>query len=216
MNGNEELLDFLEKLASLIAETFGNNCEVVISDLGRPESAIMAIFNNHVTGRSVGDPLTSQALERIRNSADDYYINYEDSKSGKLLKTSTISAKLGDLNIAFCINYDCSHLETVRHSLEDFLSMQRDSDMNGDTNNDVPAGVPVVQKAVMEAIKLVRKSVRLMNKKDRLQVISYLEEHGILQMQKSVQTVARYLGISRYTVYNYLNELRAEREHRQE
>lgn len=32
-----------------------------------------------------------------------------------------------------------------------------------------------------------------------------------MQIQKSVQAVAQYLGISRYTVYNYLNELHAEK-----
>jgi predicted transcriptional regulator YheO len=51
-----------------------------------------------------------------------------------------------------------------------------------------------------------------MNKKERLEVISYLEKRGILKIQKSVQTIARYLGISRYTVYNYLNELPTEKD----
>jgi predicted transcriptional regulator YheO len=51
-----------------------------------------------------------------------------------------------------------------------------------------------------------------MNKKERLEVISYLEKRGILKIQKSVQTIARCLGISRYTVYNYLNELRTEKD----
>jgi predicted transcriptional regulator YheO len=205
---NNEFLDFLEKLASLIAETFGNNCEVVISDIDHPQSSILAIFNNHVTGRNIGDPLTPQALERVRNSADGYYINYQDSKGGKLIKTSTLSASIEGRNIAFCINYDCSNLEPLHRSLEDFLTMQHDTDVNANT----PRGVPVIQEVVKKAIKLVHKPVRLMTKKDRLQVIFYLEEHGILQMQKSIQTVAHYLGISRYTVYNYLNELHAEKE----
>jgi predicted transcriptional regulator YheO len=204
--GNE-FLDFLEKLASLIAETFGDNCEVVISDLDRPESAILAIFNNHVTNRRVGDPLIPQAWKRVQSSADDYYINFEDFKGGKLLKTSTLSAHIGGRHIAFCINYDYTHLDSLRHSLNEFLTMQRDSDLLGDGNY-----APVIDEAVREAIRLTRKPVSLMNKKDRLQVISYLEEHGILKLQKSVQAIAQYLGISRYTVYNYLNELRAGRK----
>jgi len=131
MEMKNEFLDFLEKLASLIAETFGNNCEVVISDLDRPESAILAIFNNHVTNRKVGDPLIPQALKRVQNSADDYYINFEDFKGGKLLKTSTLSAHIGGRHIAFCINYDYTHLDSLRQSLDEFLTMQRDSDLRG-------------------------------------------------------------------------------------
>jgi predicted transcriptional regulator YheO len=202
-----EFMDFLEKLASLIAETFGSNCEVVISDLDRPESSVLAIFNSHVTGRKVGDPLIPSALERVRQSADGYYINREEGRGDKLLKTSTLSARIGGRNIAFCINYDCSYLEDFKQSLDEFLSMQRDRDLTGD---DAPYAQPIVE-VLKEAIKLVQKPVRLMNKKDRIGVISYLEKRGFLKIQKSVQTIARYLGISRYTVYNYLNELKTEK-----
>ncbi|MDR3331602.1 MAG: helix-turn-helix transcriptional regulator [Synergistaceae bacterium] len=208
MKDNAVFLDFLKKLASMIAEMFGNHCEVVISDQDHPESAILAIFNNQVTNRNVGDPLGVKALERVKNSADGYYINYQDSKGGKVLKTSTISAAIGGRNIAFCINYDCVDLEKIKCSLDSFLAMRKDSDISG-----AGAGnyAPVVKDVIREAIGLVQKPVQLMNKKDRLQVISYLEERGILNMQRSVQAVARYLGISRCTVYNYLNELKAER-----
>jgi predicted transcriptional regulator YheO len=97
-------------------------------------------------------------------------------------------------------------LEAHKHFLDEFLSMQSDGDMD----EDFPYSQQIEQ-VVREAIKLVHKPVRFMNKKERLEVISYLEKRGILKIQKSVQTIARYLGISRYTVYNYLNELRTEK-----
>ena len=71
---------------------------------------------------------------------------------------------------------------------------------------------PIIEDALRECIQLVGKPVRLMTKKDRLQVLSYLESKGIMKMQKSVQAVAQYLGISRYTVYNYMNELNENKE----
>lgn len=205
---NEEFYSFLEKMASLIAETFGSSCEVTISDLSQPNSTIMAIFNNHITGRNVGDPLIPQALERESNDADEFYINYQDYKNGRKLKTSTIRFEHDDLHLAFCINYDCSNLEVLHNSLTEFLAMQTD-DIN---ENERGGYVPIIEDAVREAIKNVGKPVRLMNKRDRLKVLQYLASHGIMQMQKSVQTVALLLGISRYTVYNYLNELNEERE----
>lgn len=206
MISNEEFYDFLKKMASLIAETFGNNCEVVISDLNRPESTILEIFNNHVTGRNVGDPLIPQAQERVRNSADGYYINYQDAKDGKTLKTSTITFENNDLNIAFCINYDCADFERLNYFLNSFLTMQTDDI----SVNSTGSYAPIIEEAVREGIAMVGKPVRLMNKKDRLQVIEYLESRGIMKMQKSVQAVAQYLGISRYTVYNYINELNSD------
>lgn len=207
MIGNDDFYDFLEKMASLIADTFGNKCEVVISDLDKPESTILSIFNNHVTGREVGDPLIPQALERVRNCADGYYINHRDIKAGKVLKTSTITFDKGGLNLAFCINYDCTDLARLHGELSGFLAAQLDSAPCGTSGS----YAPIIEEAVREGIALVGKPVHLMNKKDRLLVIEYLEGRGIMQIQKSVQAVAHYLGISRYTVYNYLNELNAGR-----
>jgi predicted transcriptional regulator YheO len=208
MISKEEFFDFLKKMASLIADTFGNSCEVAISDLNSPESTIIEIINNHVTGRSVGDPLVPQALERIRNSADGYYINYRDSKSGKALKTSTVTFENKDLNVAFCINYDCADFEKLNFFLSNFLAMQTEDSSISITGS----YAPVIEDAVREGIAVVGKPVRFMNKKDRLQVIEYIESRGVLKMQKGVQAVAQYLGISRYTVYNYLNELNENKE----
>lgn len=40
-----------------------------------------------------------------------------------------------------------------------------------------------------------------------MEIVSKLNTQGIFRFQKSVTTVARRLGISRYTIYNYLNEI---------
>ena len=202
MISNNDFYDFLEKLGSLVAETFGNDCEVAISDLNNPESSILAIFNNHVTGRNVGDPLIPQALDRIKHCADGYYINYHDTKAGKTVKTSTLHFERNGLNLAFCINYDCATLEKFHYSLSNFLAAQHE-----DSLNENGSYAPIIEDAMKEAIANCGKPVRLMNKKDRIQVLSYLDSRGILKMQKSIQTIAQYLGISRYSVYNYLKEL---------
>lgn len=73
----EEFLNMLKDLGSAITATFGNFCEVAISDVDNPDSAILYIFNGHVTGREVGDPLVGPDLERVAMSADGYYINYQ-------------------------------------------------------------------------------------------------------------------------------------------
>ncbi len=40
---------------------------------------------------------------------------------------------------------------------------------------------------------------------DKQQAVRLLEERGAFTLRKSVETVARSLGVSRFTVYNYLN-----------
>ncbi|MER7014402.1 helix-turn-helix domain-containing protein [Saccharopolyspora sp. NPDC000359] len=41
--------------------------------------------------------------------------------------------------------------------------------------------------------------------------VRLLEERGAFTMRKSVETVAKALGVSRFTVYNYLNREQADR-----
>lgn len=197
----EEFLNMLKDLGSAIASTFGNFCEVAISDVDNPEHAILYIFNGHVTGREVGDPLDAADLERVAMSADGYYINYQ--KKGKKcdLKASTVTFDAFGRKIAFCINCDTTYFKLMEHVISGFLDV-------GDLSEEPEKGVaPSMEDIIREAIKASGKPVNLMNKGDRLELIKNLEKQGILNMQKSISTIAKMIGVSRYTVYNYLNEL---------
>ena len=52
---NREILEHYVKSGEIIAEMFAPYLEVIIHDLQTPEHSIIAIFNNHVTGRKIGD-----------------------------------------------------------------------------------------------------------------------------------------------------------------
>ena len=46
----------------------------------------------------------------------------------------------------------------------------------------------------------------MLTKEDKVAVVRYLDEKGAFLIKKSAEKVADFLGISRFTVYNYLNE----------
>lgn len=46
---------------------------------------------------------------------------------------------------------------------------------------------------------------------EKQRAVRLLEERGAFTMRKSVETVAKALGVSRFTVYNYLNREQANR-----
>ena len=50
----EEAFSMLDRMAKGIAEMFGSNCETVINDLADPLHPVLAIYNGHVSGRTVG------------------------------------------------------------------------------------------------------------------------------------------------------------------
>jgi len=43
---------------------------------------------------------------------------------------------------------------------------------------------------------------------DKQQAVRMLEERGAFEMRRSAETVAEALGVTRFTVYNYLNRAR--------
>ena len=57
------------------------------------------------------------------------------------------------------------------------------------------------------AVLRVGKPAREMNKADRLRVIEYLSSMDAFSYRRAVPYVASHLGVSRYTVYKYLDEV---------
>ena len=52
--------------------------------------------------------------------------------------------------------------------------------------------------------------VDLMKKSDRIELVRQLQDKGAFHIQRSVPYVAERLGITKFTVYNYLNEINNE------
>lgn len=55
------------------------------------------------------------------------------------------------------------------------------------------------------------KPVDALSKADRLKIVAMMDQKNAFSYRKSVPFAARRLGVSRYTVYKYLDEL-AQRE----
>jgi predicted transcriptional regulator YheO len=51
-----------------------------------------------------------------------------------------------------------------------------------------------------------------LGRKEKQNVVRVLEERGAFALRHGVETVASALGVSRFTVYNYLNRENAERD----
>jgi uncharacterized protein YqgV (UPF0045/DUF77 family) len=66
-----------------------------------------------------------------------------------------------------------------------------------------------VDRALAELITLaevqVGKPLGEMSRAEKQQVVRFLDERGAFALRKSVETVADALGVSRFTVYNYLD-----------
>jgi predicted transcriptional regulator YheO len=49
-----------------------------------------------------------------------------------------------------------------------------------------------------------------MSKQEKIQFVELLESHGAFLLKGAVEYVAKSLGVTKYTIYNYLKEVRMD------
>lgn len=208
-------LKTLENIVKAIAAQFGNNCEVVLHDFSEGyDKSISRIENGHVTGRQVGSSITNMGLEKI-NSEDKEMLqnqggihNYTTmTKEGRTLRSSSAMIHDSDGNIigSLCINFDMTDYIHAANMLKQFSEPQSNKIENEVFVNDVNE---LLDTSLKECIEYVGKPIALMSKDDKIKAISYLDKKGVFLITKSGNRVCELFGMSKYTLYNYLDEVR--------
>lgn len=208
-------LDTLKQLVSEFAKAIGPSCEVVLHDLQNLDSSCVAISGD-VTRRRVGVPMTDLGLRLLkRGDHASNLINYSStSSSGKPLRSSTfIIRNSKGKPIAFvCINFDLSTLSILRDVINSSFPTDLppgDVALTQDTREIFPRDVQeILKSSVADVLKKFDKPISIMKKPDKLKVVELLDEAGIFAIRNSHNYVAALLNTSRYTIYNYLNEIR--------
>lgn len=205
-------LTVLKQIARDLAAQFGPDCEIVIHDLKTkdPEHSIVHIENGHVSNRHVGDGPSSAVFDVIRkkNKKDT---NLEDhagylmkTSDGKILKCSTsyIRDDDGSLHYVFGINYDITRLTMIESALHSLITPVNKEEKPREITHNVN---DLLDHLIEESVALVGKPVALMNKEDKVTAIQFLNDSGAFLITKSGDKVANYFGISKYTLYSYID-----------
>lgn len=214
---NEEL-EFLTSLIKGMAKHFGEHCETVLLDVSNYEEygsgLIIAIENGHITGRKVGDTGTNLGLEILRgtdNEGDKH--NYmTQTKDGRMLRSTTMYIRNSEgLPIGcICINLDITDLVMAENTIKDFA---RKNDTKTDVKEVFVNNVnDVLDIIIQEALDHVGKPVAKMNKEDKKKGIKYLDRKGALLIKKSGDQICSNFNMSKYTLYNYLDEMKREED----
>ncbi len=201
-------LELLRQVAAGIAAQFGSNCEVAIHDLSRdPDRSIVFIANGHISGRKVGDGASNVVMEQLRTQdpePKDHLCYLTKTPDGKILKSSTvyIRDRKGKVSAILAINYDISRLIIMEEALRDLVS----------TGEEVPAEPEritnvsdLLDELIQQSVALVGKPAAVMNKEDKVKAIQFLSQNGAFLITKSGDKVAKYFGISKYTLYSYID-----------
>ncbi len=206
---NEAQLSFLQRLAKGIAAQFGEDCEVVVHDFDEQHSdhTVVAIENGHVTHRALGDGPSRAVLQALSHGGEelsDHLCYLTRTKDGRILKSSTIYIRdeKGKVVGIFAINYDITNLLMVENAIKPLIASQqseREPERIVQNVNDL------LDELIEQSVQLVGKPVALMNKEDKVKAIQFLNNTGAFLITKSGDKVSKFFGISKYTLYNYID-----------
>lgn len=208
---NAFMLQFLFRLAKALAAQFGPNCEIVIHDLqsNDPDSSIVAIENGHVSGRKVGDGPSHVVLEALNSGnlpQDDRLCYLTKTHDGKTLKSTTIYIRDENKEAIgiFSINYDITLMLAMEDALRQFTATAPGPE---DAPEPIAQNVSdLLDELIEQSVKRVGKPVALMSKEDKVKAIRFLNDTGAFLITKSGGKVCKYFGISKYTLYSYIEE----------
>ncbi|MGD6895512.1 helix-turn-helix transcriptional regulator [Bacillus infantis] len=207
------VFDLASRTADMLVAMFGKRCEVAVHDFSSLKNSLVYIAGD-LTGRQIGSPITDLVLNELAKKKDkvDDIPNYRtQTKKGAILKSSTIFLRDGENHVvgALCINYDISLFMQFGGEIEDFISIH-----SGETKeeNFYSSVQDVIHGMVEQVLNGLKKSPSIMQLEEKVECVRQLEEKGAFLIKGATDYVANVLGVSKFTVYNYLQKIRTESE----
>ena len=215
MNGKN--LEFVKKLARSITSVFGDRCEVAIHDFSDLKRSLVHIEGS-ISKRKLGAPVPDthyRLLKEFGDDAPDKFGYKSTTDDGKILKCSTtmIRDDEGRIEGCFCINFNVTDFAFLATAFNDFTFLPDKTANNGTVNgtrqNDIPGTfAESMESAIDFAIVEHGKIPSMMDKRDKLETMQKLDQDGVFMIKGSVDYMAKVFGASKYTIYNYLKQIR--------
>lgn len=206
-------IDTLKTLMKMLAVQFGPTTELVLHDLTNGyESTIIAIENNSVTGRNVGDCGSNLGLEILRSGetpGDQDCFGYTTAlKDGRILRSSSMyfHDESGKVIGSLCVNTDITELQRMDKYIAPLLPKEDAKEVEELFAHNVSELLDFYIQKCDEL--LAHKTAEQMSKEDKLTAIKYLESKGVFLITKAGSKICKYLKISKGTLYSYLDTVR--------
>jgi predicted transcriptional regulator YheO len=214
-----DIMDIASRMVDFLGKACGETCEIVLQDLRPGKMCIVAIANGHISGRSVGAPLTDLALKMIAQGVwktKDHICNYEGkTKDKRTLHSSTFFIKNeGKLLGMLSVNVDISQYTRIS---EDILRLAGLSPVlsqpaaAGSQTENFYEDMEEIIKSVFTELGAEGSAGRL-SQADRLVIIERLMDRGIFLLRGSVSGVAQKLQCSEASLYRYISMITKRRK----
>lgn len=205
-------LQMMEGLSQLL----GCRYELILHDLSHLESSVVAVQGN-ITNRRPGAPATNFLIQMLKQYGDDApnSINYKNVlPDGRILRSSTlfIRDETGHIVGSLCINQDLTDFMVVSKLVKEFTAFNEpEAESHGPGEVFAYDISEVMESMVQSELDILHIPTAYMQKEDKLVIVERLKHKGIFDIKGSVEYVAERLGVTNFTIYNYLKEVRSHK-----
>jgi predicted transcriptional regulator YheO len=213
-----------------LAKILGRDYEVNLHDVSMPENSLVLCENGHVTGRSVGGPMTDFGLYMLQSeeyqSKEGIYNYLARNNRGELIKCSAIFIRDENEKIIgfLCVNYDISKAVAAQELIESLLHLDMENVEQYPENSPQPQTAPekfplpiresfakdleeVVNNS-LEQIKLrIGRPLSYLTKPEKKAVIQELHDKGFFLLKGAVDTLANEMENTKFTIYSYIRDI---------
>lgn len=218
----DAVINALRPVVPMLAAMAGTHLEVVLHDVSRPEHSVVAIANGHISGRAVGSSVLEgphgdkgfAAATRVistRGAVHSVVDGYTTvTADGRTLKSaSAIFRDASGVPFAtLCLNADVSVFQATHAWLEQMLQPFRQAEAQAAASATAVAAAPPQMDALMQEIIGDAVPLAKMSKEEKIQAVREMQRRGLFIVKGGVQRAAAALQVSRFTIYNYMEELR--------
>lgn len=221
-----------------LAKILGGDYEVNLHDVSMPEHSLVMCENGHVTGRTVGGPMTDFGLCMLQSEEykdKEGIFNYlARNNRGELIKCSAIFIRDESKKIIgfLCINYDISKAIAAQELIEGLLHLDMENmgqyQENSQPSDDAEKAnfpPPVrewfaqdlegVFSDSLEKVKLrIGKPLSKLSKAEKQNVVHELRDKGFFLLKGAVDILAKEMGNTKYTVYSYIRDIEKGEHHK--
>lgn len=216
-NPNTPIFNMAMRTADMLVKMFGSRCEVAVHDFTDLKKSLIYLAGN-VTGREMGSPSTDLVLNELTKSVSDIedLPNYKTRlPNGITMKSSTIFLRDEEEQVigALCINYDISMMIQYETEIQDFISFTKTEEKSETFYNTVQE---VIQDMVDQVLTGFNKAPSMLSLEEKIECVRLLQEKGAFLIKGSTDYLASVLGVSKFTIYNYLQKIRTQIEYQLE
>lgn len=175
----DEAFAFLDSVARGLAGMFGSSCQTLVQDYSAPDHPVLAAYHS-------------------REAEDEQFAD-PGALPGEQVKCAAFHLTQPEFDLVLGVRFDCAALVSASRVLAELIRPEADG--QSETEN---AALALVFDESLAAAGL---SVSELTRRDRINLVARMKRRHAFSYRGAVPYVAGRLGVSRYTVYKYLEEV---------